>query len=436
MTDRRFLLHESTRRNLCRLVFAVLGAAPLTVCLGLATLAMLPGFSERQAASWSASLSQLSGLSIRVNRAHALAPFSYRLEEVQLHHPESQDWMGSIQAMTLRWEHGRWSVQATSAEMSLTHFTKCCRAVHEWYVCRPLSDRKRAIIELGELNIVNADQSARLSKIVAEVIPELEQWGLKATFFAGPHQDANSNSGSNQLILVRRHAPDQSVTELQLRASSGVPLWLMAGRLERSLALDQESMLHPLLSSGRFTGIADIRFHAQGTSVYLNDATLGQLDLGQLTWQTPGMVSGQGSLYLNHAKLESGGLKWAEGSLDIGPGRMDATFFRSLSHYLRWDVPQQNPTETLAFDRLTARFRIKPESIQCIGGLRDGTLISDSHGALARRLDESALPISHLVHALAATPGSSHLVRTALVWLPLDDVQRRETAQLFHTKNY
>jgi len=430
MTERRFRLHESTRRSLCRLAFAVLGIAPLLICLGLSANTLIPGYSQRQAVSWEHSLSQLSGLTIRIGSAQAMAPYHYQLEDIRLFHPETQRPMGSLKAMTVRRDMDRWAVQATRAEMNMEHFTECCRSIHHWYVCRPMSNRNRTTIALDELTITNVDQSTQLSNLLAEVIPEPDKWGLKASFSTGSDLDSRANPAVNEFILVRHHEPDKSVTELQLRAHSNLPLWLLAAGVWRTTAAQHDALLQPLLAHSSFSGVVDFRFHAHGTSVYLTEAAIRQLDFGQLTLQPQALVSGSGSLLLSRAILESGGLQWAEGSIELGPGRMDHGFFQSLSQHLRWDVPRQNTTETIAFDRLAARFRIQPESFQCIGGLPDGTLIADAHGALARRLDPGAMPVSNLVHALAATPNSSLLVRKALVWLPLDDMQRRQTAQV------
>lgn len=456
MTERSVHLHESTRRSLCRLAFVLLGLVPMTVCLVMAVNTLTPGYSRRQATVWERLLSQQYGVIVRVEQANSPAPLQYRLDNVQLFHPETQLRMGGIERVILRRAQDQWLVQASEAQLNMSHFAECSRAIHDWYICRPLNDRQRAAVELDRLTITHEDQTAELIDIVAELLPETDKWGMKASFSIAQeakkskslsqeslpqNPTTNSTQGrpdpiANQLIVVRQHAPEKSSTELQLRANSNLPLWLIARSIQPKSSDSQLALIEPLLTGCSFTGVIDVRYQTSGTSIYLTEARLEELDFGHLRWAPMAVFSGVGSLRLNQAKLDATGLQFAEGSFDLGPGRMDAEFFQSLAHYLKWETPRQNPTQVIAFDRMAARFRVQPAAFQLVGSVADGTILSDAHGSLARRHDPSAMPVSSLVHALADSPGSATLVRQALVWLPLDDTQRRETAQVLRMRRY
>lgn len=436
MTEHSVRLHESTRRSLCRLAFILLGLLPLAVCAGMSVLTLLPGYARWQAAHWERALSQRVGLTIRVAQSQSLSPLHYRLENIELLHPETLLKVGSIDAMDLQHRSGSWSIRVSSAKFNFQQLAESCRAVHDWYVCRPLGDRQRAVVELDRLTIDCADQSTSVHDIDAELLPEPGKWGLKATFSMSESPDNKLERPVNQLIVVRYHDPDKSATEMQLRAHQNLPLWMIAPGLQIQPADPQSAALQPVLLSGQFSGVLDVRYQSSEANFFLTDAALENLDFGKIGWHPVPPVSGVGSLMLSQAKWDSTGLQWANGRLDLGPGRMDAALFHALAHYLQWDVPRQNPTQSIAFDRMAAGFRIQSGAIQIVGAVADGTLISDSQGTLARRLDPSAMPVSSLIHALAASESSSSLVRKSLVWLPLDDHQRRETAQVLRIKRY
>ena len=418
----------------------------MTICLVMALSTLTPGYARRQSAAWERLLCQHYGLSVHVDRALSLAPLHYRLEKVQLFHPETQLLMGTIDCVTFRRDKNKWLVQATEAQLNMRHFADCSRAAHDWYICRPLSDRQWASVELDKLTITHQDQSAELLDIVAELLPESDKWSMKASFSVALEAGASKSLTqvtqesaepvANQLILVRHHDPEKSATELQLRVHSSIPLWLVASSAEAPQMISQLSGLDPLLLGCGFTGVMDVRYQTGGTSIYLTEASLTELDFGQIRSAPIPLLSGIGRLKLSHAKLDATGLQYADGSFDLGPGRMDAQLFQSAAHYLKWEIPRQNLTHAIAFDRMAARFRVQPDALQLVGTLGDGTILSDAHGSLARRHDQSALPVSSLVHALAASPGSSPLIRKALVWLPLDDTQRRETAQVLRIRQY
>ncbi len=436
MTERRFRIHESTRRSFCRLAFVLLGFVPLAICTGLSLSTLLPGYSRRQAVYWEQRLSKHFGLTIRIDQVKGLAPYEYRLQGIEWLHPESQRLMGTLNNADVRYDKGKWLVQLTSVWLAMDQLSEGCRAVHDGYICRPLNERHWTSVQIDSLTFDAGDQKAELKEVAAEFFPESVKWGLRASFRLGSSSDAIDALPANQFLLIRHHDPEMAATEMQLRANTGVPLWLVAPAIELHGSTSHERTVQTLLENCQFTGVMDIRRNIQETTICVNNSWIDKIDFGLVHWQTPPAISGRGRLHLAHAKLDSQGLQWAEGLFEMGPGRIDSKLFHSLTHYLHLDTPRQNPTEAIAFDRLAARFRIQPDALQFIGAMEDGAVLGDAHGALARRLDSSAISVSNVIHALAASPSSASLVRKALVWLPLDDVQRRETAQVLRISRY
>lgn len=430
MTASLVRLHEATQRGLCRLAFIVLGLVPLGVCVMLTILAITPGHAHRQARGWERRLALVMGFTVKIDSAECRAPFHYHFQNIRLLHPESQRSIGELKRVELRWESDRWRVRAEGARVSSDQFWQAGRLFHDWHVCRPDTDRRRMHVELDQFAIENGDRSWLLSQVRAELLPDLEKWALKATFQPADNSRADHPEPNNQLLVFRNHQPDNSITEIQLRAESPVPLWLMETSAEPD---EQVSFLQSLaqgLENSQFTGVIDARLRAGGPSFYLTNSWIRGLELGHLVAGTLPLVSGRGDLVLNQAILDSSGLRWAEGSIVVGPGRIDNRFLASLANHLGMEFNQQQvAAEFLGFDQLSARFRLQPNALQLIGGTQGGGVITDAHGAVVVRKDTGALPISELVYALASTPKASPLVRSALLWLPLDEQQRRETSQ-------
>lgn len=435
MTGNIIRLHEATQRGICRLAFIVLGLVPLSFCLSLVLMALAPGSARRQAAGWERRLALAVGFTVKIGAVDCRAPFLYRLDNIQFLHPESQRKVGGVSQLELRWERDRWRVSVTEGHMTCEQLWSASRLFHDWHVCRPDTQRPRALFEFERLIIEDNDRSWEMNNVKAELFPDLEKWALKATFDSDlANGQANTQPQNqppqNQLLVFRNHHPDHSTTEIQLRAESPVPLWLIEPSLESN---EQTPMLRSVasgFSKGQFTGVVDARLRSFGPSIYLTNAKIRDIELGHLGSAALPLVSGRGDLVLNQAILDSNGLRWAEGAITAGPGRIDNRFMTSLADHLRMDLIQAGSAEFLGFDQLSVLFRVQPDAIQIIGAAPDGGLIHDAHGPLVSRSDTDAIPMTELIYALASTPKAAAMVRSALVWLPLNEDQRRETSQV------
>lgn len=428
MAERTFRLHETTRKALCRAVFVLLGVLPLAICVCLSIAMYMPGYARWQASQWEKRLTRDYGISVQIGQIRSLSPYRYQIEAIELFHPESQCSMGSIGQVELFLAGGTWNARIAEAKLKADQCRELVRVVHDWYICRPLAQRSRATLQLDRLLIEDRDRTFLVANVNAELLPEATQWALQATFRSNTVEAQTEATSPNQLIVIRRHPMQSAATDVQLRVATALPLWLLESSQPSSLPTDQKLATGQLLESGQFTGVLDIRYTATQTNFYLTNVWINNLDMSLFDAGAFPLMSGRGNLFVNQAKVDSEGLQWAEGMFEMGPGRIDTKFFQSLSHHLQLKTTPQNPTQTTAFDRLVAHFRARPNALQLVGGAEGGGILIDGQGALAQRNDPSPVSISNLIHALASTPNSSQLVRSALVWLPLEEAQRRETA--------
>ncbi|MBX3423631.1 MAG: hypothetical protein KF752_18905 [Pirellulaceae bacterium] len=428
VTGRTIRLHESTQRAICRASFVLLSLLPLALCLVWTVASYLPGYGQLQADRWQQRLAGMYGLTFRIDAVESLAPYRYRVTGVQLLHPETQAAIGQASSVDLHWEGGQWMASLTDMQVQLDQCLEACRIVHQWYMCRPGAQRYRATVTCKQLIIESAQQSQRIDDAVVQTFPETDKWGFKATFH---HRDATEPklpTKASQLLMVRRHDTNQSATELQLRAETPLPCWLLWEFFQGPPSADSLPVGWPTLQPAWLTGVLDVRYQSNSSSLYLSDVKISQLDLSRWAFNQSAVMSGRADLHIAQAKFGSLGLDWAEGRLEMGPGRIDASFLQSLGRYAQIQLPQSDlAVDSVSFDRLAAAFRIQPQQIQLLGQLSpSGCILQDARGPLAARLDPAPIPLTNLVYAIGA--GHPALARQALVWLPLEERQRQQAS--------
>jgi hypothetical protein len=437
MTGRRVLLHESTQRGLCRVGFLLLGAAPLLLCLYLAIATFIPGYGQRQAATWEERLEKTFGLKFQIGKAQMLAPYRMRFDNVQILQPESKKLVAQVQSIELALgPSDSWNIRLTSPQVQLDQFSYAVRTLNHWYLSRPSSSLQRAVIQSDGLTLMDSADAADLSAVTIKVLPDGKRWRLDASFAippAHPHRTRSAAvSPECRFIVERKSSKDSIATDMQLRLPSPIPCGVLAKLFEPRIASIQNSNLG--LVSSQFSGNIDVRSTDQKVDYYVVDSTISNIDMGRVTAGSESILSGIGRLNITRAKLNSTQLELVEGTMEFGPGRIDASFLQSLRFSLGIRVPLQYSVSSIGFDRMAVSFRIQPNSIEFIGAGNEGALIEDSLGAVALRTDPSKLPLISLVDALAykrenpTTPRFSPLVRTALLWLPLEDQQRQQLA--------
>lgn len=145
------------------------------------------------------------------------------------------------------------------------------------------------------------------------------------------------------------------------------------------------------------------------------------------------MISGMAKIDELNAIFDASQIHMVQGKLAVEAGRIDAQFLNSVAYHLQMSVVPQTSVRNIAFDRLSLEFNIIPQFVELAGvGSKPGVVLEDAQGALAWKT-KSTQPIMSLVHALAYRTDNptlpsriTPLVRTALVWLPLEEQQRRE----------
>jgi hypothetical protein len=180
-----------------------------------------------------------------------------------------------------------------------------------------------------------------------------------------------------------------------------------------------------------FNGVLDFHLRDGSWEAALTDSSFQQIDFGQLSQDTGAGISAMGRIDLKQAIVTHHHVKYAYGSVRLGPGRIDSALLQAIGKHLDVEVRLANPVNVHAFDAAGWHVCIHPEGVQLAGGLgaEGDALFTDRLGGLARRAAtkwENSIGFEQVVSALNAahqsggSPALSLAARSALQWLPSD----------------
>lgn len=438
MTAKRFTIHESTQRVLCRLAFLAIGAAPLVACIYLCIATFIPGYSRRQAVAWQEELSNYLGTPIQIDEAFSLAPMCYQLRGIRLMLPDAQGQLGSIESAEIRWNsNGFWSVTLAKPTIQMDRIGPMTQLASQ------ISQRggglkslsNRVVLQCDQLQLEDAIETIALKEFRLQLIPHTDVVGMRSDFKVAMNNRPFENSKINTLVALLDRAPDSTNAKLQLKVQSPISCYALA----KALAVSTSSTTTQALQQSQFKGTIDVRHSSLETSYYLSEASIQNFDIAQFSGGVNSVISGTGTLNIQQAKLRKFQLDWLQGSLDLGPGRIDANVLDSLSKHLGIQLTRQI-AGAVGFDRLSANFIVQADDLRLYGNPSErGMLLSDAQGVIAWKRDTSKLPIITLVNSLLPRPEqpafssrTAPLVRTALIWLPIEESQRKEAELVIH----
>jgi hypothetical protein len=179
----------------------------------------------------------------------------------------------------------------------------------------------------------------------------------------------------------------------------------------------------------RFSGELTLLLSGDQPGYSIQQADITNLDLGRITPTSQSIIAGQANVHIDYANFDGQQLQLLKGQLVVGPGRINAQFLNAAQRHLGL-IGTPSQVHQVGFDQLLTGFVIQPNKFHWLAS------IQDAQGVIARRTDTSALPIFNLIRALALQQDDglptqiSPLVRTAMIWLPLEEMQRSQANEL------
>lgn len=421
-----YQLHETTQRLLCRLAFVLLGFMPLIACSLFAAAQYFPGYQRwraEQAESW---LAQQLGLDVEIAAVESKSPTHYALHGVRFIHPESRAAIGRVRQIDVQLRRGQRLVHMREPELEGRQLAATWKIVHDWFLCRPQRYAHMAAFTMDQLTVRGMLDVDTISDIAVKMLPSENALLLEIDFVLN-HALASQPSTASQLIIRRDHRENQLLTDIQLRSTVPLPCALVAGLVPQVQRLGQYAT---------FSGVLDFHLRNASWEASLTNSSFQQIDFGQLSQDTGAGISAMGRIDLKQAIVADHYVKYADGSVRLGPGRIDSALLRAMGEHMGVELRLTNSVSVHAFDAAGWYVRIHPQGMQLAGGLGPAgdALFTDGLGGLAKRSPvkwEESIAFEQVVSTLnaanssAGTTSFSLAARSALQWLPSESSVQR-----------
>lgn len=419
---RRFHLHQSVRRRLCRAIFCLACLLPTTTLLAWTLSRKLPGHVEQ----CEARLSELLGMDARIERVAYPQPGVCLYEGLELADPETRQPVARCRWLELAWSGRVLTVRPATVEIDSQRADRLVRLLMR-RLQRELPARA-ATVRLLPTSVTLSGPHDRQTYDDAECLIESTEAGDSATLrfrLAGVDM-----SEAATVVVARRHGT-QARTRVSLdTAGAALPVSLFA------VWFDFENFLG---RDARFRGSLWIDEDDGGRRGDLT-GVLTDVDLESLvSARFPHVLSGRAVVEIDRARIEQGRLVEAAGLLRAERGVLGRSLIEAAVKSLHC-LPAREPAETDArpinYRQLLVRFVVDADGLR-LGGLTTGpdagTIVRDDRerpllGEPARQ----PLPLVAMVRALVP-PSQTQVPATqetaALVpWLPLPPVVPPVTA--------
>lgn len=408
-------MHESTRRALCRLAFALLGVLPLVATFGLCIAERMPAYRRARASAIQRDLSVAIGCRVEVASVELRSPGNYLLHGVKLRDPETDVLL--VEARTIGvTENGSGRIfQLFEPKMVGEQLARIYELFHDGVVCRPNREKQAAEFVLDGLTVRSAQGDTRFKQVRANFC-RLPDQTLASIVFA--LEGSGLSVGQRGSILIsRKHSESDPSTTIKLATGSqSLPCrWINLFAPELA-ALGNEAIV-----LGQFEWILDSQ------NWTLNGA--GQFrNLDPAGWAASPLLSGKMSLVLDELSLTGRGLDHVAAQVHIEHGRIHDDLIRyapclglTLAPVIAKSVQTAHPFEQILF-----RFRLDADGLLIRTVLEGAVVAKDVISPLAVQSFLGKVPREHLhgvlLHAalptqIGSAPESS-VARRLMRWLP------------------
>lgn len=428
-TSKRWQLHESTVRGLCRVAFVVCAFLPVCLTILLVIGQRTPVYHQWLIGNWERQLSEQLGVTVDIVAVETMTPTRARLHGVKLSHPESRVPVGRIRTIDIRWNHQTVDAELFQLEIDGRQLRSTSRLLHDGVVCHPSFGRSTRVIakEFSMRNSVGTFNATNLTvdvRSLMETATQQEQTDILASC-DWPASEKKSDATRIELRLKRFHdlANMKTLLELDTKGNS----------LPCNLLADALPSIRNLGSDAQFMGRLELIAREQDWQAEFKNAFLTQIDFGQLSAHSTVRLSGQGLLWMEQAAVNSIGLQKCSAVLRIGEGRIDQSLLSATQRWLGVSLPreiEQAHVQMHSFNQLEIGFAVGLNELKFIGRVdNSGTIVADSVGSIAVRSNGAPIPLQNVVGCLhdasssvntASTFSSGNwLTSAAARWLPL-----------------
>lgn len=411
----RIPVHEATRRAWCRLLFVFAGALPVLLTFIACCAERVPAYQRARVAGYSRLLSQVTGLSVQVERVKLLTPTSRRLYGVQLNHPETGEPLGKINGLWISETPTGCAIHAQQSELSAAQLADCYRLLHEQLLCRPSSQPHAMVLWMNDLVIQGeSEPSLAFSKLQIELKrqPLATAAAIRFRMVDFPGQEA--------VMSFDRHHDQVDPISHWTFGSGDQPLpgaWVQRFTTNYSIPGAQSA----------FTGSFDLKYNQD----FWNISGAGRLHrMDAAHWFERPLLSGLAYVDITGFNLSDRGLNHASGRLLVQDGRIHSDLLTAAQHVALVVVEDyqhflKRAGSSVPFQEIAANFKFDQDGLRLEPDARraDGAVIYDAVAPIAKKnAMYSLIPCKNVAVCLCSTAlgdvEQSAAFSRAIRWLP------------------
>ena len=352
-------MHESTQRELCRLIFIFLGLIPLIAIASFSVIRNTPWYQRFQKEQWQQRISDDLGVEVRISSIEFPGPDRIRARNLVCLHPETGKKILTVSQVNASRDRAGWTVDLVSPELNGPQIQNAMQVIHDWFICRPQKSASLLNLSVPELLVRNEDGNTKLQHIEVGLKPTESVSSLFIKFSIEGQPFAEPNF----LKIERNHAIDTPTTLVKLISNNSIPCRVLSQRFPSFLYLGDQA---------GFRGTMAWAYSDQHWETSIN-GIFTSIDFAVATSRIGSPIRGAGDLSIA-ARFADSGLLEANGSIiSIGSsGTVNAEWFQRALQLLglRLNNPEEMKHLKEKFSALTqvaAQFKLDPNGLTING---------------------------------------------------------------------
>ena len=359
---KRIRIHESTQRELCRVIFLVLALIPLVFVACYSFVRITPWYQSYQKELWQRRISDNLGVNVRFSSIEFPSPERFRAHNFVCLHPETGKQILKVDKINAAMDRSGWTVDLVSPELNGPQIQSAMQVIHDWFLCRPQKSASLLRLSLPEMLVFDGVENTKFQNVEVGLQPTETASSLYLKFsIAG-----QNFSESSTLVIKRHHALACPTTHLELISNDiSIPCRLLAKRFPT---------LHELGNDAGFRGTMawtqnDQNWDANITGVFES------VDLGIVTAPIGSPIRGKANLLIDQALIADDRLLVAKGSLDMSGtnGTAETEWVHRTRDAFRLHAQEslwKLENKTARIDRLAVQFELAPNGLKLEGKIR------------------------------------------------------------------
>ena len=302
--SKKFRLHETMQRELCRVVFLLIALLPCLFVLGYTALRSTPWYQAYQLNLWQQRISDNLGVHCRFSSITFPSPDRFRANQFVCLHPETGKEILKVAQVDAAMDRSGWSVTLSKPELNGLEVQNAMQILHDWFLCRPQKSASLLRLSVPELAVFDGVATTTFQNIDVGLKPTESLSTVYVKFSVEGQKFAEPGI----LVVERNHALENPTTTWTLKSQDiSIPCNAIASRFPILKSLGQDASF-----KGRLAWIQnDVNWIANVNGIF------SSVDMAVLSLPLGAPLRGKGQLAIHQAEIIDSKLQFAQGSMDV-----------------------------------------------------------------------------------------------------------------------